>query len=698
METYEDASCLTLDDVRSDDCGKYIVVVENSKGADCHFASLSVEGPPDAPVGTATVSDVTSSQMTISWYGSSYDGGSVITGYIVEVAKTSEDGNGDLSWSTLTSNCHSTSFVAKDLLPRTAYVFRIRAQNVHGISEPTEPSDYAVLEEALEDNVSEMEQGPRCVKIEDGTLFDDRYDVKEKLGKGRFGIVHRVTCRSCEAQEYAAKVVRCIKAKDKDRAREEVDIMNSFRHPKLLKMIAAFEKLREVIIVTEYVAGGELFERVVAEDFDLTERDAIMFVRQICEGTRYMHNLKIIHLDLKPENILCIHRDSYNIKIIDFGLAKRYDPDKATRVLFGTPEFVAPEIINYEPISLASDMWSIGVVCYVLLSGLSPFMGDNDAATFNNITRAAFDFDDDAFDAISDDAKEFINELLVKQQEKRMTVQQCLKHPWLAQHERNMSTMRLCTDKLKKFIVRRKWQKTGNAILALGRMVTLSGVNPRRPSLNSTSGYGSDNDARASNERRSLPETDEDTFLTDSVSGSWRSQREDSSPIEMPVATLDAHLLKKPSTALHHREANYRSFLKLPSFLKIPPLEVEAVAGCDLELEARVCGGPIPKVSWLKDGVGIGLGAPNCKCRIHYRAGGYHSLVIGKISSSDVGTYECLAKNSSGESRTVTNVTVRTAARATEKTFVRSNDKNTGPSSTACKILPENGVGNSKLT
>lgn len=89
-------------------------------------------------------------------------------------------------------------------------------------------------------------------------------------------------------------------------------------------------------------------------------------MRQICEGVVYMHSQNIVHLDLKPENIMCHTRTSHEIKIIDFGLAQKLDPDKPVRVLFGTPEFISPEIINYEPIGVASDMWSLGVICYVL--------------------------------------------------------------------------------------------------------------------------------------------------------------------------------------------------------------------------------------------------------------------------------------------------------------------------------------------
>ena len=135
------------------------------------------------------------------------------------------------------------------------------------------------------------------------------------------------------------------------------------------------------------ISGGELFERVVADDFTLTERDCILFMRQICEGVGYMHSKSIVHLDLKvfpslyspssfddinlfwifqPENILCQSPNSHRIKLIDFGLARQLDPDTPVCVLFGTPEFIAPEIVSYEPIGCATDMWSLGVVCYVL--------------------------------------------------------------------------------------------------------------------------------------------------------------------------------------------------------------------------------------------------------------------------------------------------------------------------------------------
>nr|XP_027209309.1 myosin light chain kinase, smooth muscle-like isoform X3 [Penaeus vannamei] len=459
VKTENGTTTLTIKDIVQEDCDKYTVVVRNALAAHAAFASLAVGSAPEPPADRPNHSEVTATSVTLSWYGPTYDGGSVVTGYNVEARKVGQD-----EWKTLITGCHSTSYIVTGLETGCQYEFRVCAQNMHGLSEPSKPSQPVTTtnqtkqaEEEPEPEDYEKAFAPLNVEIEPGNMFDEQYTLHEEVGKGRFGIVYRVTEKTSGTRR-AAKIIKCIKAKDKEKVREEISIMNALRHPKLLQLGAAYERPREIIMVMEYISGGELFERVVADDFNLTERDCILFVRQICEGVQYMHSTNIVHLDLKPENILCVRRTSHQIKLIDFGLARRFNPDDPCRVLFGTPEFIAPEVINYEPIGFASDMWSVGVICYVLLSGLSPFMGDNDAETFSNITRAEFDFDDDAFDAITDDAKDFIQSLLVKRKEKRLTPAQCLEHRWLNQTEGTMNKVVLSTDKLKKFIIRRKWQ------------------------------------------------------------------------------------------------------------------------------------------------------------------------------------------------------------------------------------------------
>ncbi|KRT78962.1 protein kinase, partial [Oryctes borbonicus] len=205
------------------------------------------------------------------------------------------------------------------------------------------------------------------------------------------------------------------------------------------------------------IEGGELFERVIDDDFVLTEKACTVFMRQICEGVDFIHKQNILHLDMKPENILCLTKTGNRIKIIDFGLARKYDPGKKLQVLFGTPEFVAPEVVNFDQIGYGTDMWSVGVICYVLLSGLSPFMGHTDIETMANVTIAKYDFDDEAFDDISDNAKDFIQKLLIKDQHQRMSAEQCLKHVWLHRSERPIPrhpSMDMTKDNLRQFVER----------------------------------------------------------------------------------------------------------------------------------------------------------------------------------------------------------------------------------------------------
>ncbi|XP_022194515.2 probable serine/threonine-protein kinase nek3 isoform X2 [Nilaparvata lugens] len=211
----------------------------------------------------------------------------------------------------------------------------------------------------------------------------------------------------------------------------EVDIMRTLQHPRLIQLYDAFEISNVMCVIQELIEGGELFERVIDDDFILTEKACTVFVRQICEAVEFIHSQHILHLDLKPENILCLTRTGNRIKIIDFGLARKIEPDKKLQVLFGTPEFVAPEVVNFDQIGFGTDMWSVGVICYVLLSGLSPFMGETDVETMANVTIAQYDFDDDAFDDISQDAKDFISKLLMKNREQRMSASDCLLHSWL---------------------------------------------------------------------------------------------------------------------------------------------------------------------------------------------------------------------------------------------------------------------------
>ncbi|XP_077209420.1 myosin light chain kinase family member 4 isoform X1 [Paroedura picta] len=256
-------------------------------------------------------------------------------------------------------------------------------------------------------------------------------DKGELLGGGRFGQVHR-----CEEKttglKLAAKIIKVRGMKEKDEVKNEINVMNQLNHVNLIQLYDAFESKNDIVLVMEYVEGGELFDRIIDETYSLSEMDTILFIKQICEGIQYMHQMYILHLDLKPENILCVNREANKIKIIDFGLARRYKPREKLKVNFGTPEFLAPEVVNYDFVSFPTDMWSIGVIAYMLLSGLSPFLGDDDNETLNNILACRFDFEDEEFQKVSEEAKDFITKLLIKEKGWRISATAALKHPWLS--------------------------------------------------------------------------------------------------------------------------------------------------------------------------------------------------------------------------------------------------------------------------
>ncbi|XP_053616109.1 probable serine/threonine-protein kinase fhkC isoform X2 [Plodia interpunctella] len=271
----------------------------------------------------------------------------------------------------------------------------------------------------------------RDVSIKRNTDVNDFYDMLSEIGRGKFGTVY--LCREkSTGLELAAKLVSVNRRDERRNVEREVDVMRRLRHPRLIQLYDAYEWGKCMCVVLELITGGELFERVIDEDFVLTERACTVFMRQICEGIEFVHRQNILHLDLKPENILCLTKTGNRIKIIDFGLARFYDPEKKLQVLFGTPEFVAPEVVNFDQIGYGTDMWSVGVICYVLLSGLSPFMGETDIETMANVTVAKYDFDDEAFNEISEDAKDFISRLLVKDKESRPSATECLRHRWVA--------------------------------------------------------------------------------------------------------------------------------------------------------------------------------------------------------------------------------------------------------------------------
>uniref|UniRef100_A0A8C6YP18 Myosin light chain kinase 3 n=1 Tax=Nothoprocta perdicaria TaxID=30464 RepID=A0A8C6YP18_NOTPE len=322
-----------------------------------------------------------------------------------------------------------------------------------------DPSNQSHLSNSLPSPPAPFEHRTVSVKQTEVTTC---YSVcrHEVLGGGRFGQVHKCTEIST-GLNLAAKIIKVKGAKEKEEVKNEINIMNQLNHVNLIQLYDAFEGKNNVTLIMEYLDGGELFDRITDENYNLTELDAILFTKQICEGVHYLHQHYILHLDLKPENILCVNHTGNQIKIIDFGLARRYKPREKLKVNFGTPEFLAPEVVNYDFVSFPTDMWSVGVITYMLLSGLSPFLGETDAETMNYVVNCSWDFDAEAFEQLSEEAKDFISRLLVKEKSCRMSATQCLKHEWLNNLPAKAKKSKRCLKSqllLQSYMAQRKWK------------------------------------------------------------------------------------------------------------------------------------------------------------------------------------------------------------------------------------------------
>nr|XP_060465615.1 death-associated protein kinase 1 [Panthera onca] len=309
---------------------------------------------------------------------------------------------------------------------------------------------------------------------------DDYYDTGEELGSGQFAVVKKCREKSTGLQ-YAAKFIKKRRTKSSRRgvSREdierEVSILKEIQHPNVITLHEVYENKTDVILILELVAGGELFD-FLAEKESLTEEEATEFLKQILNGVYYLHSLQIAHFDLKPENIMLLDRNvpKPRIKIIDFGLAHKIDFGNEFKNIFGTPEFVAPEIVNYEPLGLEADMWSIGVITYILLSGASPFLGDTKQETLANVSAVNYEFEEEYFSNTSALAKDFIRRLLVKDPKKRMTIQDSLQHPWIKPKDTQQALSRKASavnmEKFKKFAARKKWKQSVRLISLCQRL------------------------------------------------------------------------------------------------------------------------------------------------------------------------------------------------------------------------------------
>ncbi|XP_075386144.1 striated muscle preferentially expressed protein kinase isoform X2 [Tenrec ecaudatus] len=287
-----------------------------------------------------------------------------------------------------------------------------------------------------------------------GRRLSDFYDIHQEIGRGAFSYLRRVVERS-SGLEFAAKFIPS-RAKPKASARREAGLLARLQHDSVIYFHEAFERRRGLVIVTE-LCTEELLERMARKP-TVRESEIRIYMRQVLQGIGYLHQNHVLHLDVKPENLLVWDgaKGEEHVRICDFGNAQELTPGEPQYCQYGTPEFVAPEIVNQTPVSGVTDIWPVGVMAFLCLTGISPFVGENDRTTLVNIRNYNVAFEEITFLSLSREARGFLIKVLVQDQ-LRPTAEETLEHPWFKAQAQGAE---VSTDHLKLFLSRRRWQRS----------------------------------------------------------------------------------------------------------------------------------------------------------------------------------------------------------------------------------------------
>eukprot|EP01024_Parvocaulis_polyphysoides_P045750 TRINITY_DN42879_c0_g1_i3.p1 TRINITY_DN42879_c0_g1~~TRINITY_DN42879_c0_g1_i3.p1 ORF type:complete len:537 (-),score=67.44 TRINITY_DN42879_c0_g1_i3:314-1924(-) len=264
--------------------------------------------------------------------------------------------------------------------------------------------------------------------------FEQKYQTTNKqLGKGSFGVIKECIKRST-GEVCACKMIAKSKLKHKEAVGDvirEVKILRTLNgRPNVVKLHDVFEDHSNVYIIMELCTGGELFEQLVARK-RYTERDASIVIRQIANVVADCHLNGVIHRDLKPENFLfSTDKPDAPLKAIDFGLSTFFEPNQKFNDVVGSAYYVAPEVL-YRSYGPACDLWSIGVIMYILLAGRPPFYSQTEAGVFKKIMKGRWSMEHEPWPVISSTAKDLLKKLLISDPKARITAAQALSHKWL---------------------------------------------------------------------------------------------------------------------------------------------------------------------------------------------------------------------------------------------------------------------------
>ncbi|CAB0012839.1 unnamed protein product [Nesidiocoris tenuis] len=342
------------------------------------------------------------------------------------------------------------NLVINEVIAKDAGLYSITASNVAGA---VSCSVMLHVEEKDEHSFQHYGRG-HGIKTKTKPI-SDWYDLGDELGRGTQGVTYHAVERST-GRNFAAKIMHG-RGELKSFMHNELETMNQLNHHKIIKIHDAFETLTNVTLIIELAGGGEVLDAITRQPYT-NESEVASYIRQLLVALDYLHSQNVAHLGLTPGDLLVSHPGGDDLRLADFGLARRIHPGLLQPLDYGMPEFVSPETVRGEGVDLSSDMWSVGVITYLLLSGISLFRGANDKETltkvrdwsfaisslftnvsvcfhlfqmFSQVREGFWEFEESYWKNLSVEARDFVSKLLVIDVNGRMDVKTALRHPWL---------------------------------------------------------------------------------------------------------------------------------------------------------------------------------------------------------------------------------------------------------------------------
>ncbi|XP_067139711.1 serine/threonine-protein kinase H1 homolog [Centruroides vittatus] len=269
-----------------------------------------------------------------------------------------------------------------------------------------------------------------------------KYDVKGVIGKGSYSRVVRVENRVTK-QPYAIKMIESPEGREVFEA--ELSVLRRINHTNVIRLVEVFESNRKVYMVMELATGGSLLDKLETKG-SFCESEAGRVLKMVLNGVGYLHKLGITHRDLRPDNLLYYHPGSDSrILITDFGFAstRKASGNPYMHTVCGVPHYIAPEVVARRPYTCSVDMWAVGVITYILLSGTFPFDAEQDSQIFKLILKGSFSMSNQVWENVSEDGKNFVRSLLQREPTSRLTAFQALEHLWICETSQRQTPGRI---------------------------------------------------------------------------------------------------------------------------------------------------------------------------------------------------------------------------------------------------------------